>query len=65
MGDFNAHNQIWNCHSTDINGERLYEEMENKDMWIINKDTLTRIGEGGKRASNLDLMFCSNDIFMI
>lgn len=28
-GDFNAHNTIWNCNKTDLNGERLHESLSN------------------------------------
>lgn len=34
-GDFNAHNIIWNCRNTDGNGDRLAEEMENEDMYML------------------------------
>lgn len=35
-GDFNAHNIIWNCKNTNVNGSRLYEAMEEKGMYIVN-----------------------------
>lgn len=31
-GDFNAHHRLWNCFKTDENGERLLEELEEKDI---------------------------------
>lgn len=46
MEDFNIHNSIWNCDEMDRNGKLLEEEMEEKNMYILNQDTKTRIGEG-------------------
>ncbi|CAL1681213.1 unnamed protein product [Lasius platythorax] len=63
LGDFNAHSQVWNCGDTDSNGNNLLEEAEDMHMVIVNRDTLSRIEEGGVRPSNLDLMFTTNDIF--
>lgn len=67
LGDFNAHNRSWNCHNTDRNGNqdsgRIWrKEMEEKGMHVVNFDILSRIGEGGVRPANLDLMFASEDI---
>ncbi|KMQ90819.1 rna-directed dna polymerase from mobile element jockey [Lasius niger] len=64
-GDFNAHNRVWNCEQTDKNGEILMEELEEKNMFVVNSDTLTRIGEGGTRPSNLDLIFSSDRLFSL
>lgn len=56
--DFNAHNRAWNCEKkTDRNGEILQEEMEDRDMYVVNRDILTRIGERGRRYSNLNSNF--------
>lgn len=38
--------------------------MEERDLYTVNRDTLTSVGEGGKRHSNLDLCFCSEDLFI-
>lgn len=62
MGDFNAHYTAWNCESTDANGERFLNEFEDEDMFIVNFDTLTRMGEMGQRDSNLDLVWCNSKI---
>lgn len=67
VGDFNAHSQVWNCEKTDRNGEILLEEMEETGLFIINRhrDTLSRIGEGGRKHSNLDLGFGTEDVVCI
>lgn len=54
-GDMNAHNTTWNCEETDKNGERLQEIMKEKDLYIVNYDTKTRMGDINRRDSNIDL----------
>lgn len=62
LGDFNAYNIIWNCKNTDPNGSILFETSTNNGFYIINYDTLTRIGEAYQDPSNIDLAFCTEDI---
>lgn len=62
VGDFNAHHTAWNCDNIDVNGERMLEEFEDEDMFVVNYDTLSRIGELGQRSSNLDLVWCNSTI---
>lgn len=62
VGDFNAHHTAWNCDSIDVNGERMLEELEEEDMFVVNHDTLSRIGELGHRSSNLDLVWCNSSM---
>lgn len=62
MGDFNAHHSVWNCEVTDTNRERLLEELEEEDLFIVNHETKSRIGEVGKKNSNLDLTFSNGKI---
>lgn len=61
-GDFNAHHTMWNCEDCDYNGELLLEETEEKYLFVINKDTCSRMGNMVQRDSNLDLIFCSTDM---
>lgn len=62
IGDFNAHNVIWNCEETDRNGNRLLEEFEDEDLFIINGDTKSRMGVMGQRDFNIDLVFASEGV---
>lgn len=62
LGDFNAHHSVWNCEVTDTNGERLLEELEEEDLFIVNHETKSRIEEVGKKNSNLDLIFSNSKI---
>ena len=43
MGDFNAHNTAWNCLSTDTNGERLLQSIDDSDTFLHNVNSLTHI----------------------
>lgn len=40
----------------------LYEELEEEDLFIINYDTKSRMGEGEQRDSNINLVFASVSI---
>lgn len=61
-GDFNAHHEMWNCHKTDRSGEQLLEDTEMEDLFIINSDTMSRLGSPEQRDSNIDLMFADEKI---
>lgn len=65
MGDFNAHNEEWNCYTTDTNGQRLSEESYLNDLYVVNRDTKTRIDAAGRYNSNLDLMFATEELLGI
>ncbi|XP_077277505.1 uncharacterized protein LOC143905790 [Temnothorax americanus] len=62
LGDFNAHNTLWNCDSTNESGDTLLDIMNDKDLLCVNVDTKSRLGYSGQRDSNLDLLFCSMGI---
>src|SRR5436190_376256 len=64
-GDFNAYNIIWNCEDTDRTGETLWEEIDENELLVVNDCTKSRIGEGGVRNSNIDLMFSTRNIFQV
>ena len=62
LGDFNAHNQSWNCRYTDVNGERLKNSSDTCDLFLHNFDTNTRIDSHRMLKSNIDLIFSSTNI---
>lgn len=62
IGDFNAHNRTWNCATTDANGVILANETEEEGLYLINGDTMSRMGEGNDKDSNLDLMFATKGV---
>lgn len=59
-GDFNAHHTSWNCEKTDSMSERLMEEFDSIELFVVNDDTKTRIGEVGQADSNIDLIFAND-----
>ncbi|XP_024885911.1 uncharacterized protein LOC112463644 isoform X2 [Temnothorax curvispinosus] len=59
LGDFNAHNTLWNCDSTNESGDTLLDIMNENDLLCMNVDTKSRLGYSGQRDSNLDLLFGS------
>ncbi|XP_036138281.1 vicilin-like seed storage protein At2g18540 [Monomorium pharaonis] len=61
--DFNAHHRVWNCKNTNRNGEILLEEMEERELFTVNNDTVSRMREGGVNDSNLDIMFATKEIY--
>ena len=62
IGDFNCHNVIWNCDSTDKNGERLAESIDNNDLFLHNSNTITRCDPTNNNHSNIDLVFSTLNI---
>lgn len=40
VGDFNVHHTAWNCDNIDVNGERMLEEFEDEDMFVVNYDNI-------------------------
>lgn len=62
VGDFNTQNTGWNCQHTDINGDRLTEEIDRARLYVINDDTLRHVREGGYHDSNLDLIIANETI---
>lgn len=62
VGDYNAHNTVWNCQNTDRNGERLWEVTIDNDIICLNQDTISRIGNVGQESSNIDLIFSTVEI---
>ncbi|XP_058810377.1 uncharacterized protein LOC131675415 [Phymastichus coffea] len=62
VGDFNAHNTIWNCSYTDKNGERLYESTDEANLYLHNHNTITRSDFHRNFHSNIDLLFSTQHL---
>lgn len=43
VGDFNAHNTVWNCTKTDSNGEKLLDCIEKHQLFIHNSESYSHI----------------------
>lgn len=61
-GDFNAHHEVWNCYNTDRSGEVLLAETEEEGLFVINYDTISRLGSPSQRDSNIDLLFANDSV---
>lgn len=61
-GDFNAHHEVWNCYNTDRSGEVLLAETEEEGLFVINYDTMSRLGSPSQRDSNIDLLFANDSV---
>lgn len=46
----------------DFLGIALQEDIEEKELYIVNMDTKSRMGNSGQRDSNLNLVFTSKEI---
>lgn len=62
VGDFNAHHTIWNCDHNCTNGERLYNTIDDSDLFLHNLDTYTHIDLHRNKKSNIDLIMSSSRI---
>ena len=62
LGDFNAHNTIWNCKKTDSNGEKFINSIDKHNLFIHNDNSLTHIDKYRNTKSNIDLILSSMDI---
>lgn len=62
VGDFNVHNVAWNCEETDRNEDRLMDKFEDKDLFIINRDTKSRMGVLGQKDFNINSIFASKGV---
>ncbi|XP_070152058.1 uncharacterized protein [Polyergus mexicanus] len=61
----NLHDQEWSAKEIEenlITKMDLSSQRNVTNLYLINSDTLTRIGEGGRNPSNLDRMFCTKDL---
>lgn len=62
VGDFNAHNEIWNCTDTNTNGRRMYNSVINSELIIHNQQTLTHFSVQNNTFSNIDLIMSNSNI---
>lgn len=43
-------------------GDKLLEDIIEEDMYVVNVDTMSRMGEGKQINSNIDLVFVSEGL---
>lgn len=60
IGDFNAHNQLWNSTRTDKRGKVIEKFLQTKNMNILNQGEITRVSSVfGQNHAVLDLALCN------
>lgn len=52
VGDFNAHNQAWNCQRNNTDGSRFYNSLIDSNLFLHNSNSLTHIDVRTKTKSN-------------
>lgn len=62
VGDFNAHNIIWNCERDDRHGKRLFNCISDADLFLHNYNSKTHIDSHTGNMSNLDLIISTTNI---
>ncbi|KAG5878346.1 hypothetical protein JTB14_004444 [Gonioctena quinquepunctata] len=58
LGDFNAHNTIWGCVSTNQKGSKLETFINTSNLVLLNSGEITRINTATGNHSALDLALC-------
>ncbi|KAG5874739.1 hypothetical protein JTB14_011980 [Gonioctena quinquepunctata] len=58
LGDFNAHNTIWGCSSTNPRGSKLETFINTSNLILLNSGEITRINTATGNHSALDLALC-------
>ena len=64
LGDFNAHNTLWGCVSTDFKGQEISEFMSSCNMCLLNDKTPTYIHPATGSHSSIDLAFCDPSLYL-
>ncbi|CAB3224503.1 unnamed protein product [Arctia plantaginis] len=62
MGDFNAHNVAFGCHSDNNRGRCLYNIIDEFDLCILNDGSPTTVPYPNRQASAIDLALVSSSI---
>ena len=65
IGDFNAHNTLWNCKHTDSNGNKFNNSINSRNLLIHNYNTFTHIDSHRNKKSNIDLVLSTLDIMAV
>lgn len=61
-GDLNIHSRNWNCQISDKNAAIIQEEMWERNMYVVNVDTLSYLGDYDHIPSNIDLIMSTADM---
>jgi len=64
LGDFNAHNTLWGCASTDQKGQRIADFLLANNMCLLNSKLPTYIHPATGSRSSIDLALCDPTLFL-
>ena len=62
LGDFNAHNMLWGCATSNTRGRQLERVINQENMCILNTGSPTHFSLPSGRQSALDLSFSSPEL---
>ena len=64
LGDFNSHNTMWGCRSTNHKGQTLKNIINNNDLCLFNKKSPTHLDPSSATYSAIDLTLCNTSLFL-
>ena len=64
LGDFNSHNTMWGCSSTNHKGKTLENIINNNNLCLFNKKSPTHLDPSSATYSAIDLTLCDTSLFL-
>ena len=64
LGDFNSHNTIWGCRSTNHKGQTLENIINSNNLCLFNKKSPTHLDPSSATYSAIDLTLCDTSLFL-
>jgi hypothetical protein len=64
VGDFNAHNTLWGCSSTDRKGHEVEDFILSSNLCLLNGKDPTYIHPATGSRSSIDLAFCDPSLYL-
>ena len=64
LGDFNSHNTMWGCRSTNHKAQTLENIINNNNLCLFNKKSPTHLDPSSATYSAIDLTLCDTSLFL-
>ena len=64
LGDFNSHNTMWGCKSTNHKGKTLENIINNDNLSLFNKKSPTHLDPSAATYSAINLTLCNTSLFL-
>ena len=64
LGNFNSHNTMWGCRSTNQKGKTLENIINNNNLYLFNKKSQIHFDSSSATYSAIDLTLCDTLIFL-